>query len=455
MKKQGKLLIVDDEEIALRNLERVMKKEGYEVATASSGSAALPLIREMSFDLLLTDLRMEKVSGMQLLAECRSHHPEAEVIMITSFATAESAVEAMRQGAFYYIAKPYQLNEVRKVVGEALEKIRLRRENQLLREQIETYQGKARIITQNAAMQKLLDLARQVAPTDCSVLITGESGTGKELLAHAVHLHSARHEGPYISVNCGAFSEELLANELFGHEKEAFTGAMTQKKGLIEAAAGGTLFLDEITETSPAMQVKLLRAIQEKEVLRLGATSPVKIDFRVITATNRDIAELAKSGAFRQDLYFRLNVVTLRIPPLSQRKDDIPLLANHFLRLFAVQMNKPVTGISAEVHELLGAYDYPGNVRELRNLIERGVAVCNGDTIERMHLPEEMQELPVAGYACDSERIQTLEEQEMKYIHWALQKVGGNHTLAAKSLGIDRSSLWRKLKNRRDAGGAQ
>ena len=454
MKKSGKLLIVDDEEIALRNLERVMKKEGYEVVTANSGSAALTLIRDMSFDLLLTDLRMEKVNGMQLLTECRRNRPEAEVIMITSFATAESAVEAMKQGAFYYIAKPFRLNEVRKVVSEALEKIRLRRENQLLREQIETYQGKARIITQNAAMQKLLDLVKQIAPTDCSVLITGESGTGKELFARAVHLHSARHDGPYISVNCGAFSEELLANELFGHEKEAYTGALTQKKGLIEAAAGGTLFLDEITETSPAMQVKLLRAIQEKEVLRIGSTTPIKVDFRVIAATNRDIAELARSGAFRQDLYFRLNVVTLRIPPLSQRKDDIPLLANHFLRLFAAQMNKPVTGISADVHDLLAAYDYPGNVRELKNLMERGVAVCNGDTIERTHLPEEMQELAPAGFARENERIPTLEEQEMKYIRWVLQKVGGNHTVAAQKLGIDpevspQNHVLTQLVNRR------
>jgi DNA-binding NtrC family response regulator len=418
MKSAAKLLIVDDEEIALRNLERAMKKAGYEVVTANSGSEALTLIRNTEFDLLLTDLRMEKVDGMQLLGECRRMRPQAEVIMITSFATAESAVEAMKQGAFYYIAKPFRLEEVRKVVSEALEKIRLRRENQSLREQIETYQGKTRVITQNAAMQKLLDLTRQIAPTDCGVLITGESGTGKELFARSLHQFSTRCDGPYITVNCGAFNDELLANELFGHEKEAFTGAMTRKKGLIEAASGGTLFLDEITETSPAMQVKLLRAIQEKEILRMGATAPIKVDFRVVAATNRDIAELAKSGAFRQDLYFRLNVVTLRIPPLAQRKDDIPLLAHHFLRLFAAQMNKPVTGISPEVQNILAAYSYPGNVRELKNIIERGVAVCNGNIIESAHLPEEMQESPIASYAREGEIIPTLDELEIKYIRW-------------------------------------
>jgi len=346
MRKQKKLLIVDDEEIALRNLDRVMAKEGYAVTTTPSGAEALMLIAQQPFDIVLTDLRMEKVDGMQILRACRASHPDTEVIMITGYATTESAVEAMKHGAFYYIAKPFRLDEVRKVVAEAMEKIRLRRENKQLKEQVAAYEGKVKIITQDSGMRRLLDLARQVAPTDCNVLITGESGTGKELFARYLHFHSHRRKGPYLAINCGAFSGELLANELFGHEKDAFTGATTQKKGLIEAASGGTFFLDEITEMSSEMQAKLLRVIQEKEVLRLGATQPIQADIRVIAATNRDIAEAVKSGVLRQDLYFRLNVVTLRIPPLSQRKEDIPLLVRYFLQKYSAQMKKDVIDIS-------------------------------------------------------------------------------------------------------------
>lgn len=452
MKKQGKLLIVDDEEIALRNLGRVMEKEGYEVTTTQSGVHALSLIKSHSFDLMLTDLRMEKVDGMQLLKTCRAAHPDTEVIMITGYATTESAVEAMKEGAFYYIAKPFRLDEVRKVVSEALEKVHLRRENRQLREQVETYRGKVKIITQNSAMKRLLDLALRVAPTDCSVLITGDSGTGKELIARYLHLNSTRCNAPFIAVNCGAFSEDLLANELFGHEKEAFTGAVTQKKGLIEAASGGTLFLDEITELSTTMQVKLLRVIQEREVLRLGATEPVKVDNRVIAATNRDINAMVKNGTFRQDLYFRLNVVTLRIPPLAERKDDIPLLMHHFLQKYSAQMRKDVTGISEDVIGVLTNHDFPGNVRELENIIERGVALCNSDTIEMSQLSDELREISRPIFKQKDGEMPTLEEHEMAYIRWVLDELGGNQSMAAQTLGINRSSLWRKLKVSRTNG---
>ena len=304
MQSKGKLLIVEDEKIALKNLVHVMTKEGYDVAGTQSGATALGWIESQSFDVVLTDLRMEKVDGMQVLKKCRERSPDTEVIMITGYATPESAVEAMKGGAFYYIAKPFRLDDVRKVVGEALEKIRLKRENRQLREQLEGYEGKVRIITQDPAMLKLLEMARQVAPTDCNVLITGESGTGKELFARYLHYNSGRADGPFLAVNCGAFGEELLSNELFGHEKGAFTGALTLKKGLIESAQGGTLFLDEITEMSPAMQVKLLRVIQEREVLRLGGTAPVKTDARYIAATNRDIETVTRDGSLRQDLFF-------------------------------------------------------------------------------------------------------------------------------------------------------
>jgi DNA-binding NtrC family response regulator len=446
MQNGAKLLIVDDERIALRNLEHVMKKEGYDVTGTQSGPNAVKLLEEQQFDVVLTDLRMEKVDGMQILRKCRELYPDAEVVMITGYATLESAVEAMKHGAFYYIAKPFKLDEVRKVVREAAEKVGLKRENRRLREQLETYQGKVKIITQDPAMQRLLETARQVAPVDTNVIITGESGTGKELFARYIHINSKRGNGPFFGVNCGAFTEELLTNELFGHEKGAFTGANSLKKGIIEMTSGGTLFLDEITEMPSSMQVKLLRVIQEKELLRVGGTEPVNVDVRFVAATNRDAQEAVKSGAFRQDLYFRLNVVSLRIPPLSDRKDDIPLLAYYFLKKYSLLMKKPVSEISEDVIALLMNYGFPGNVRELENVVERGVALANGTIIETAHLPEDLKELTIKTFRKKEGRVPSLEEQEEAYIKWVLNEAAGNKTLASQLLGIDRVSLWRKLK---------
>lgn len=447
MQHRGKLLIVEDEKIALKNLVHVLKKDGYEVAGAPSGVAALAMIESQPFDVVLTDLKMEKVDGMQVLKKCRERSPDTEVIMITGYATPESAVDAMKQGAFYYIAKPFRLDEVRQVVGEAVEKIRLKRENRQLREQIESYEGKVKIITQDPHMLRLLEMARQVAPTDCNVLITGESGTGKELFARYLHYNSSRTEGPFLAVNCGAFSEQLLSNELFGHEKGAFTGAQTLKKGLIESAAGGTLFLDEITEMPPAMQVKLLRVIQEREVLRLGGTQPVKADTRYVAATNRNMQEMTKNGSFRQDLFFRLNVVNLHIPPLCERSGDVAQLSYFFLKKFAALMKKEVIEISPDAISVLESYDFPGNVRELENIIERGVAINTSNTIEVAHLPDSLRELSVRTFKKKEGRISSLEEQEKAYIRWVLNEVGGNQTFAAQLLGINRVSLWRKLKS--------
>ncbi len=441
-----KILIVDDERIALRNLEHVMKKEGYEVFGTQSGANALKLLEEQQFDAVLTDLRMEKIDGMQILKKCKEIYPDTEVIMITGYATLESAVDAMKRGAFYYIAKPYKLDEARKVVREAIEKSKLKRENRQVREQIESFQGKVKIISQNPSMMRLLDTAKQIAPTDCNVLLSGESGTGKELFARLIHLNSHRSAGPFFAINCGAFNEELLANELFGHEKGAFTGAMAMKNGLIEMASGGTLFLDEVTEMTSSMQVKLLRVIQEKEVLRLGGTKPLNVDVRFIAATNRDIHDVVKSGSFRQDLYFRLNVVSLHIPPLSERKDDIPLLCYYFLKKYTALMKKDVSDISADVMDLLGNYDFPGNVRELENIIERGVALASGKTIEIAHLSDDLKELNIKIFRKKEGKIPSLEDQEKDYIKWVLAEVGGNKTLASQTLGIDRVSLWRKLK---------
>lgn len=443
----GKLLIVDDEKVALRNLEHIMKKEGYAVTATQSGSSALALLDKESFDVVLTDLKMEKTDGMEILKKCKEAITNTEVILITGHATVESAIEAMKYGAFHYVAKPFRLDEVRQVVAEAFEKVRLKRENTALRQEIESYQGKVRIITQNPSMRRLMEMAQQVAPTDCNVLITGESGTGKELFARYLHASSHRKDGPFIAVNCGAFNEDLLANELFGHERGAFTGATAGKKGLLEAASGGTLFLDEITEMSPAMQVKLLRVIQEREILPLGATQPIKVNTRFVAATNRQPQEALKSGRLRQDLYYRLNVVTLEIPPLTARREDIPLLAQFFMQKYALLMKKNVSAFSSEAQERLQRYNYPGNVRELENAVERAIALSRQDTICTAELPESMKiQEGIAFRRQEGGRIPTLEEQERSYIHWVLSEVGGNQTQAAQTLGINRVSLWRKLK---------
>ena len=440
-----RILLVDDERIALRNLEHVLSKEGYAISATQSGMHALELLNAQPFDLVLTDMKMDKVDGMMLLRRCKSQHPDTEVIMLTGYATLESAVEAMKEGAFHYIAKPFRLDEVRKTVAEALEKRRLKRENRALRAQLDAFTGRSRVITRDGGMQKLLDMARQVAPSGCNVLITGESGTGKELFARCLHEHSGRGDAPFLAVNCGAFNEELLANELFGHAKGAFTGAIG-KTGLLVAAQGGSLFLDEVTEMSLAMQVKLLRATQEKEVLPLGSTKPIKVDVRFIAASNRNMKEWVAEGRFRQDLFFRLNVVNLHIPPLSQRREDISLLAQHFLDRAAPVMGKPVHTISEEALSLLKAYDFPGNVRELENIIERGVALCQGDTLEAAHLPDDLRDLSIRAFCRRDGKIIPLQDQERDYILWVLEEANGNQTLAAQMLGIDRVSLWRKLK---------
>jgi DNA-binding NtrC family response regulator len=441
-----KILIVDDEKSTLKNLEHVMKKEGYEVVATQSGQRALKLLEEHMFDLVLTDLKMERVDGMQLLNRCKELYPDTEVIMITGYATLKSAIDTMKHGAFYYIAKPFKLDEVRKVVREAAEKVKLKEENRQLREHIEKFHGKVNIVTQDAKMNRLLDTARQIALTECNIIISGESGTGKELFARFIHFNSKRCEGPFFAINCGAFNEELLGNELFGHEKGAFTGATSVKMGLVEMASGGTLFLDEITEMAPSMQVKLLRVIQEREVLRLGATNPIEVDVRFMAATNRDIQDALKEGQVRQDLYFRLNVVSLFIPPLSERRDDIVLLSHYFLNRYNAIMKKNVNEISPEVIDILVNYDFPGNARELENIIERGVALSNSSRIEMSHLPDDLMAYSIKTFRKKGGRIQSLLEQEESYIKWVLKEVGDNKTLAAQILGIDRVSLWRKLK---------
>jgi DNA-binding NtrC family response regulator len=441
-----RILVIDDERVALKNLVHVLRKEGHEVVGAQSGPAGLEALTQRSFDLVLTDLRMEQVDGFAILRHCRAHYPDSKVIVITGYATVSSAVDAMKEGAFHYIAKPFRLDEVRHVVREALELVRLKRENRELREWVEAQVGHGRPITQDPSMVKLLEIARQIAPTDCNVIVSGASGTGKELIARYIHTHSGRGRGPFVAINCGALSEELLANELFGHEKGAYTGATESRPGLIEAADQGTLFLDEITEMSLGMQVKLLRVIQENEVQRLGSTRPLEVNVRYLAATNRDLPEAVASGRFRQDLFYRLNVMHLHLPPLAERRGDVPLLAYHFLKKAATAMAKPVTEISPEAMALLAGYDFPGNVRELANLVERGVALCTGGVLDVAHLPDDLRELKVHTYRWQPGTLLTLEAQEADYIRWVLRQTNGNRTRAAEILGIDRVSLWRKLK---------
>lgn len=440
-----RILVVDDEKIAGRNLQHILKKEGYEVEVAGGGMEAIKLLEQAEgreFNLVLTDLKMPKVDGMDVLAKTLSISPDTQVIMITGYATMDSAISALKAGAYHYISKPYKLDEVRRVVNEALEKQELRRENRQLKEKLAKIQGNCAIITDDPLMRSLLKTARHIAQSEVSVLITGESGTGKELMAQYIHENSFRAVNPFVAVNCGVFTEELLGNELFGHEKGAYTGADNRTTGLFEAARGGSLFLDEITAMSPAMQVKLLRAIQEKEIMPLGSTKAVKIDVRFIAASNRDILEMVREGSFRQDLYFRINVMNLHLPPLSVRRKDIPLLVRHFVDKYSARMDKKVKGVALEGMQKLQAYDYPGNIRELENIIERAVVLTRGDVILEEHLPE----MAVQTFRSHSGGLASLEEQERNYIEFVLEQTGGNRTKAADILGIDRVSLWRKLK---------
>lgn len=443
---QPALLVVDDEALARQNLSHLFRKEGYRVTTCAEGAAALAALERERFDVVLTDLRMPGIDGMALLKACREQHPHTKLIMLTGFASLDNAVAAVKAGAFHYLAKPFRLAEVRELVARALELGRLEQENNRLRAQLAELQDQPQPLTQNPAMRRLLETARKVASGESTVLIGGESGTGKELLARFIHQHSQRRQGPFLAINCGALHEDLLASELFGHEKGAFTGATHQKPGLIEVAAGGTLFLDEIGETSPAMQVKLLRVLENREFYRVGGNQALAADVRFIAATNRDLAEAVAERRFRHDLYFRLNVVEFHLPSLAERRDDIPLLAHHFLQRHGRRMGRTLDEISPEAMAILQGYDYPGNIRELSNLMERALALADGQRLEVWHLPEQLRSLKLWVLRPGDEPLPSLEDQERRYILQVLEHTAGNRTQAAQILGIDRVSLWRKLK---------
>ncbi|MEW6264842.1 MAG: sigma-54 dependent transcriptional regulator [Thermodesulfobacteriota bacterium] len=444
----ARILIVEDDAVALQNLEYILKKEGYQVTAADSGVRAAQWVEKQEFDLILTDLKMQQVDGMQLLKKARAMQPNTEVIMITAYATVDTAVEAMRQGAYHYIPKPYKIDLVRKLVREALLKRQLYLENISLKQKLEEFQNRDRplMVGSSPAFQRVMKLLEQVAPADSNVLITGETGTGKELAARTIHSLSHRRDQRFVAFNCGAFTEELLANELFGHEKEAYTGAVSKKTGLLEAADRGTIFLDEIGDMPLNMQVKLLRVIEEKEIIRVGGTTPIPLDVRFLAATARSLRRDCEEGRFRTDLYYRLNVMEVRMPSLSERTEDIPLLVHNFLARKNRQTGKQISGLAPEAMDVLLNYSWPGNVRELENVIERAVILATGDQIQVKDLSEDLVDLSVRTFRPSETNLPTLEEQEMNYIRWVLDKTAWNKTKAAEILGIDRASLWRKLK---------
>jgi two-component system response regulator PilR (NtrC family) len=449
----GRILVVDDERSMRELLGLTLRDEGYDVVLAESGEAALRAVKGQAFDLVVTDLRMRKVDGLAVLQACRSQAPATPVLVMTAYASAESAVQAMKLGAHDYVTKPFALDEITLTIAKALEHKRLRDENAALRHALGRERGFGRLIGRSPAFLALLDVMRKTAESTSTVLITGESGTGKELVAQAIHHESPRRDGPCVSVNCGALTESLMESELFGHVKGSFTGAIADNVGLFAAASGGTLFLDEITEIAPSVQVKLLRALQQGEVRRVGDTRDTRIDVRVIAASNRDLGRALAEGALREDLYYRLNVIPIHLPPLRERRGDIPLLATHFVQKHAVAMGKDVRGVSPEALAILERSPWPGNVRELENVIERALVLGTGDRLEVSALPPTLRsagspaavQLPERGLDLEAE----LDRIELGYLRAALERAGGVQTRAAEILGVSFRQLRYKLQKHR------
>ncbi|MHB1225073.1 MAG: sigma-54-dependent transcriptional regulator [Gemmatimonadaceae bacterium] len=442
------VLIVDDETSILDSLRILLRNSGFAPHTAHGGRAGLDALDTLAPDILLTDVRMPGVDGVQLLSAARERDRDLPVILMTAQATLQSAMQAVNEGAFYYIQKPFRNDELLAILQRAAEHRTLRVENRSLRQEIRRRdrEGVVQPIGRSRAWTNVLRLAETVAPTDSTVLIQGESGTGKEVIARYVHELSGRTESPFLSINCGALPEGLLESELFGHVKGSFTGAVRDKDGLFTAAAGGTFFLDEIGETTPATQVKLLRVLQQREVIPVGGTEAVAIDTRLVAATNRDLEAEIRRGAFRSDLYYRLNVIAIHLPPLRERREDIALLAESFLTRAVEQRGHPPRALTADALAALQAYDWPGNVRELENALERAVILARGDTIDLASLPETLTARRAEPLVSAKELPNpTLEVIERAYIAWVLQSSGGQKTRAAEVLGIDPSTLHRKL----------
>ena len=442
----GRILLVEDEAVARENLAHILTKQGHKVSQAPSGEAALELLAVEEFDLVLTDVRMRDVSGLMVLAEAKRLYPDCEVVVMTGYATVDSAVEAMRGGACHYLTKPFSLDELRAVVAEAMDKRRLKLEVARLSGQVEKLGRGPLIIGESPAIERMRERISQVAPSDSSVLILGETGSGKELAARAIHAQSRRSDKRFVAINCGAYGEELFANELFGHEKGAFSGAVGLKKGLIEVAGQGTLFLDESGELSGPMQARLLRALQERRFYRVGGEAELNVNCRILAATNKDLKAEVERGGFRADLFYRLNVIGLRVPSLAERARDIPLLAGFFLAKYAPAMGKRISGISGEALRQLTSYPFPGNIRELENIVQHAVILAKGENVELGDLPSDLRAEAVEIVKSVEVELVSLEELERRHIALVLEHCQGNKTKAAEILGIDRVSLWRKLK---------
>lgn len=440
------VLVVDDEPSNLESLERTFRREGHEVLKAADGLEGLEQVRRHRVDVMVTDLKMPGMDGLELLRSVKAIAPDTEVVLITAFGTVEVAVSAMKEGAHDFVTKPFKRMQIVKVVRQALEKQSLVRENRVLRAQLLAERQDRQIIGSSLAWRRTLDVVRQAATSSATVVLQGESGTGKELLARALHEHSSRAAGPFIAVNLAALPETIIEGELFGHEKGAYTGATERRDGRFSLADGGTLFLDEIGEVSPQVQVKLLRVLQEGEFERLGGTRPINVDVRIVAATNTDLAASVKSGSFRQDLFYRLSVITVDVPPLRERREDVPLLANHFLVHYTEQNQRGGMRFSPETMALFEGYDWPGNVRELQGVVERAVVLSRGEQIEPADLPAALR----AGGDLDGDQITIqlgtpLDDIERRVIHETLRMTKGDKPLAARLLGIATRTIYRKL----------
>lgn len=439
------ILVVDDEAIARENLAHILEKSGCQVLLAADGNEAVTIMEAQEVDLVITDLRMRGKDGMGVLAEAKRLWPAVEVLVVTGYASLDTAIDAMKKGAYHYLAKPLNVKELLAIVIKALERGVMQQELYRLRQQVADNSESSKIIGQSSKTIALREQISQVAQLDCNILILGETGTGKELVARTIHDLSRRAGKRIVSLNCGAFNEDLMSNELFGHEQGSFTGAEKQKKGLLEYAKGGTVFFDEIGELPLQMQVKLLRVLQERTLMRVGGSEEIPIDIRVLAATNRNLKEASDEGTFRKDLYYRLDVITIVIPPLIERRNDIPLLANHFLQKH-VEPGRTAPQLSEMASERLKRYDYPGNIRELENIIQRVLINCREDVIEPHHLEDDIGAETVASVGSKEQTWPSLEENEKKYILRVLDEVEGKRSKAAEILGIDRVSLWRKIK---------
>jgi DNA-binding NtrC family response regulator len=444
---EARILVVDDDAVARDLLAEALRKEGYAVEAAAGGDEAIARGREVQFDLVLTDIRMGSVDGLAVLRAFKQASPETSIVLLTAFGSMEGAIDAIRQGAYDYLAKPFKKEEIKLVVRRGLEHSRLVRENARFREELRERDERTQLVGSSPAMLEVYKLIARVAAGKSTVLLEGESGTGKELVARAIHANGQRREGPFVPVNCAALPETLLESELFGHEKGAFTGASGVRAGLFETADGGTLFLDEIGDIGAALQVKLLRVIQEQELRRVGGTSSIKVDVRVIAATNHDLAALVKDGRFREDLFYRLNVVRIVLPPLRERREDVPMLAHHFLQKYSGGSGA-VRGFVPETLAQLQRYHWPGNVRELENAIERAVSLGHGTLILPDDLPDTVRRTraedgTIGKDPAEEAALVTLEEMEKRYLQKVLRETGGNKARAAKVLGIDRRTLYR------------